>query len=279
MIRSPWRGRSGDIGAWRTDCTGSWMSLSARTTAGCGTAPPPATSPCCARSPSTWWPRIAAAEPAYAAGARRPPGTTTTCSSSSSATLMREPCQRVPFPGVVEHRLQLGPVALRAGCLLGVEPLAAGRLQGVELEGVVLLPRGHARVPDEHGPSRNLSERATRERHVSRDSYGTPDGAVFDACPLLTDRASKTEGYRWRSRPAERKPGGSPPTGSCRRAPDAGLQRPPADFANGVPLFFVSTSAAAGRGGRWWPAGGGAWLAMAPVHKPGSIAARDVDET
>src|SRR3954451_18862398 len=91
MIRSPWRGRSGDIGAWRTDCTGSWMSLSARTTAGCGTAPPPATSPCCARSPSTWSPRTAAAGPAYAAGARRPPGTTTTCSSSSSATLMREP--------------------------------------------------------------------------------------------------------------------------------------------------------------------------------------------
>src|SRR4051812_29956378 len=95
MIRSPWRGRSGDIGAWRTDCTGSWMSLSARTTAGCGTAPPPATSPCCARSPSTWSPRTAAAGPAYAAGARRPPGTTTTCSSSSSATLMREPCLAV----------------------------------------------------------------------------------------------------------------------------------------------------------------------------------------
>src|SRR5690348_8583795 len=91
MIRSPWRGRSGDIGAWRTGCTGSWMSLSARTTAGCGTAPPRATSPCCARSPSTWWPRTAAAGPAYAAGARRPPGTTTTCSGSSSATLMREP--------------------------------------------------------------------------------------------------------------------------------------------------------------------------------------------
>src|SRR3954447_4271480 len=91
MIRSPWRGRSGDTGAWRTDCTGSWTSLSARTTAGCGTAPPPATSPCCARSRSTWAPRTAAAGPAYAAGARRPPGTTTTCSSSSSATLMREP--------------------------------------------------------------------------------------------------------------------------------------------------------------------------------------------
>src|SRR4051794_13252519 len=91
MIRSPWRGRSGDIGAWRTRCTGSWTSPSARTTAGCGTAPPRATSPSCARSPSTWSPRTAAAGPAYAAGASRPPGTTTTCSSSSSATLMREP--------------------------------------------------------------------------------------------------------------------------------------------------------------------------------------------
>jgi predicted transposase YbfD/YdcC len=81
---------------WSVENALHWVSTSpsARTTAGCATAPPPATSPFCARSPSTSSPETAAVEPAYAAGARRPPGTTTTCSRSSPTRLMREPWPR-----------------------------------------------------------------------------------------------------------------------------------------------------------------------------------------
>ena len=159
--------------------------------------------------------------------------------------------------------------------------------------------RGTARARDRRTPgaprSARSGRRGSRAPWRGRAPTRTPDvrppvpfhssvgpgGRRYLTRRLLAGHHHFTEitGHHWRSRPAERKPGGSPPTGSCRKVPDAGLQRPPADFANGIPLFFVSTSAAAGRGGRWWPAGGGAWSAMAPVHKPGSIAARDVDET
>src|SRR3954464_2309280 len=46
-------------------------------------------------------------------------------------------------------------------------------------------------------------------------------------------------GYRWRSRPAERKPGRSRLTGPYRKAWDAGFRRRPADFANGIQVVFV----------------------------------------
>src|SRR3954471_25096699 len=49
----------------------------------------------------------------------------------------------------------------------------------------------------------------------------------------------KTGGYRWRSRPAERKPGRSRLTGPCRKAQDAGFRGRPADFANGIQVDTV----------------------------------------
>src|SRR4051812_2310956 len=55
------------------------------------------------------------------------------------------------------------------------------------------------------------------------------------ACPNYGEAVTVNRtGYRWRSRPAERKPGGSRPLASCSKAWDAGLQRRPADFANGI---------------------------------------------
>jgi hypothetical protein len=75
---------------------------------------------------------------------------------------------------VVKRGPQLGPVALRAGRLLDVDPAAAGGVQGVELEGGVLLAGGDPGVPDQHGvaTSRNPSRHAIGERVVSRGSYG-----------------------------------------------------------------------------------------------------------
>src|SRR3954447_15629499 len=55
------------------------------------------------------------------------------------------------------------------------------------------------------------------------------------SCPAagraaISDRSNdKLLGYRWRSRPAERKPSGSPPTGSCREAPGADLRGGPSN--------------------------------------------------
>src|SRR4051812_29615487 len=51
---------------------------------------------------------------------------------------------------------------------------------------------------------------------------------------------SEDGGYRWRNRPAEWKPGGSRPLGSCSKAWDGGLQRRPADFANGIRVVSMS---------------------------------------
>ena len=58
--------------------------------------------------------------------------------------------QRVACMGVVECCLEFGPAALRAGGLLGVDALAAGGLERIELERVVLLPGGNARLADQH---------------------------------------------------------------------------------------------------------------------------------
>ena len=50
----------------------------------------------------------------------------------------------------VKRGLELGPVALSAGSLLGEGLLAAAALEGVELERGVLILRGDAGVADEH---------------------------------------------------------------------------------------------------------------------------------
>ena len=50
----------------------------------------------------------------------------------------------------VKRGLELGPVALGAGCLLGEGLLAAASLEGVELERGVLILRGDAGVADEY---------------------------------------------------------------------------------------------------------------------------------
>ena len=56
-----------------------------------------------------------------------------------------------------EGRLQGGALALRARRLLLEHLGTAGRLQGVELQGEVLLLRGHPGVADQHVASRNSS--------------------------------------------------------------------------------------------------------------------------
>src|SRR4051795_9663897 len=77
--------------------------------------------------------------------------------------------------------------------------------------------------------------------------------------PCRVPFASKTAGYRWRSRPAERKPGRSRLTGPCRKAQDAGFRGRPTDFANGIRTDTVGEVGSSRReGGEARGAGGGA---------------------
>ena len=65
--------------------------------------------------------------------------------------------QRVALAHVAEGGLEGWPLALRAGGLLLEDLLAAGRLQRIELQGEILLLRGHPSVADQHATSRNSS--------------------------------------------------------------------------------------------------------------------------
>src|SRR3954465_4408474 len=60
--------------------------------------------------------------------------------------------------------------------------------------------------------------------------------------PMNLEGRRKTGGYRWRSRPAERKPGRSRLTGPCRKAWDPGFRGRPADFANGILVIPVDAA-------------------------------------
>ena len=59
--------------------------------------------------------------------------------------------QGIIGPHIVEGGLELRPVALRAAGFLGIHPLAPRGLEGIELQGKVLVVRGHTSITDGHG--------------------------------------------------------------------------------------------------------------------------------
>ena len=65
--------------------------------------------------------------------------------------------QGVALAHVLERRLEGRPLALRARGLLLEHPAAAGRLQGIELQGEILLLGRDPGVADQHATSRNSS--------------------------------------------------------------------------------------------------------------------------
>jgi hypothetical protein len=89
--------------------------------------------------------------------------------------------------------LELGPVALGAERLLGVDPLAAGGLERIELEAGVLIPGGDPREPDQHGVLPKLVEMCRERESDFKGRLREADQRPNYAFSLSTAFPSKTD--------------------------------------------------------------------------------------
>ena len=90
-------------------------------------------------------------------------------------------------------------VALHARSLLLVDLVAAGGSQCIELQGEILLLRGHPSIANQHIASQNSSGGYLSDSRLSRYSFRIY-AARQSRAGQGTRRLSRKRGYRWRSR-------------------------------------------------------------------------------
>jgi hypothetical protein len=117
----------------------------------------------------------------------------------------RQTTQHVLLAHLLEQLGQLGPVTLGAGDLLLADPPAASRLQGIELQGEILLLGRDPGVADQHATSRNSSGGYLIGQQLSRYSFRMHAAQQPRAGQGSARPVPQTAGYCWRIRRTGRK--------------------------------------------------------------------------